>query len=175
MIDGDEEDIPEDDERWGFTPGTIWERQVAPDFNLPSPPRTEQFVLEPLGEQHNEADYAAWTSSIEHIRATPGFEGRDWPRPMSLEQNLADVRKHAEDFRTRRGFTYTVLDAADGDVIGCVYIYPRESADPADADANIRTWVRVSHAELDPVLYRYMCEWLADAWPFTQPAYAARA
>ena len=34
---------------------------------------TDDFVLEPLGPEHNEADYAAWTSSLEHIRRTPGF------------------------------------------------------------------------------------------------------
>ena len=31
-----------------------------------------QFRLQPFGPQHNQADHAAWTSSIEHIRATPG-------------------------------------------------------------------------------------------------------
>ncbi|MDT4979178.1 MAG: hypothetical protein QOG07_1057, partial [Pseudonocardiales bacterium] len=53
MLPGDEEDIPEDDERWDLVGATIWDRQVARDFDLPDPPRTEQFFLEPLGEQHN--------------------------------------------------------------------------------------------------------------------------
>jgi hypothetical protein len=30
-------------------------------------------VLEPLGPEHNEQDYDAWTSSMEHIAETPGF------------------------------------------------------------------------------------------------------
>ena len=29
--------------------------------------------------QHSAADHAAWTSSIEHIRATPGFQDRGRP------------------------------------------------------------------------------------------------
>jgi hypothetical protein len=29
-----------------------------------------QFVLEPLGPEHNEQDFAAWTSSMDHIIAT---------------------------------------------------------------------------------------------------------
>ncbi|UJW29792.1 hypothetical protein L3Q67_31775 [Saccharothrix sp. AJ9571] len=36
-------------------------------------------AFEPLGPQHNRADHAAWTSSIEHIRSTPGYPDGDWP------------------------------------------------------------------------------------------------
>ena len=49
---------------------------VSARFEPPRRLATEQFVLEPLGPEHNEGDYEAWTSSIEHIRSTPGFDGR---------------------------------------------------------------------------------------------------
>jgi hypothetical protein len=93
------------------------------------PPRTllgDGFRLEPLGPQHNDADHAAWTSSIDHVRSTPGFPNGDWPptEGMSLEENLDDLRRHAEDFDARTGFTFTVLDPLTDDVIGCVYLYP---------------------------------------------------
>jgi hypothetical protein len=81
--------------------------------------------LRPLGPEHNDSDYAAWTSSIEHIHRTPGYEGATWPHPMSIEQNRRDLESHAADFAARKGFTYTVL-AGEGTVIGCVYIYPSE-------------------------------------------------
>jgi hypothetical protein len=130
------------------------------------------FALEPLGPEHNERDYAAWTSSIEHIGATSGFEDRSWPHPMTLEDNLADLRRHAKDFAARDGFTYTVLDPVTGDVIGCVYVYP---ADNGDHDAQVRSWVRASRAELDVPLWRAVSDWLAsDAWPFTNVLYASR-
>ena len=77
-------------------------------------------MLEPLGPQHNERDYAAWTSSMEHIRATPGFLDSSWPHPMTLAENRGDLERHQQDFADRTGFTYTVLDPADGDVIGCL-------------------------------------------------------
>ncbi len=73
----------------------------------------EAFLLEPLGPQHNVADYAAWTSSLDHIRATPGFADRSWPHEMSSDENLADLERHARDFEARTGFTYTVLDPSD--------------------------------------------------------------
>ncbi len=47
---------------------------VPPGFEPPPLLGTSQFRLEPLGPEHNEADYAAWTSSIDHIKAMPGFE-----------------------------------------------------------------------------------------------------
>ena len=114
---------------------------VPPTFAVPTALEGTGFRLEPLGPQHNERDYHAWTSSVAHIRETPGFIGSDWPHPMSLEENLSDLERHAADFSARRGFTYSVLD---GDaVIGCVYIYPsRSSADVAD----VRSWVRASRA-----------------------------
>jgi hypothetical protein len=95
---------------------------VPPDYQLGL--ETSEFVLEPLGPEHNEVDYEAWTSSIEHISQTPGFRDGSWPREMTRDENRADLERHANDFRMRTGFTYTVLDPASRDVIGCVYIYP---------------------------------------------------
>jgi len=138
-------------------------------------------VLEPLGPQHNLADYDAWSSSMAHIRATPGFEGSDWPHEMSLAQNLADLGAHARDFEQRSGFTYTVLDPAAGDVVGCVYIYPvgPDDADPGAAadvrDASVRSWVRADRAALDGPLWRAVSEWLAAEWPFAHAHYAPRS
>ena len=126
------------------------------------------FRLEPLGPRHNELDYAAWSSSIEHIRSLPGFgPAGEWPRPMSPDENLADLERHASDFAGRTGFTYTVLDAAD-DVIGCVYVYP---AGDGRHDARVLSWVRASRSELDPALRGVVAKWLTSTWPFERPLY----
>ncbi|HEX6945961.1 MAG TPA: N-acetyltransferase [Acidimicrobiia bacterium] len=145
---------------------------VPDDFNPPRELVTPQFRLEPLGPEHNERDHTAWMSSIEHIRSTPGFPDGDWPplEGMTLERNLADLQRHADDFERRVGFTYTVLDDTD-DVIGCVYIYP----DPTGAsDAEVQSWVRADRADLDMVLYDAVSEWLATHWPFGTVRYAPR-
>lgn len=143
------------------------------DFSPPTGLATDHFHLEPLGPQHNEADYAAWTSSIEHIRATPGFPDGDWPPTdgMSLDANLSDLRRHADDFAAHRGFTFTVLDPDVGDVIGCVYLYP---AVAAGYDVTAQSWVRVSRAELDGPLADAVAAWLADAWPWPRVDRAGR-
>ena len=144
---------------------------VPPDFEVPVGIETAEFVLEPLGPEHSDRDYSAWTSSLDHIAATPGFPWGTWPRAMAPDENRADLAQHAEDFRNREGFTYTVLDPADRDVIGCVYIYPVRDT---GYDAQARSWVRQSHAHLDTPLWRAVGEWLAADWPFASVQYAAR-
>jgi hypothetical protein len=91
---------------------------------------------------------------------------------MTADENRADLERHADDFRDRTGFTYTVLDPASRDVIGCVYIYPVRDD---DCDAQARSWVRRTHADLDAPLWRAVSEWLATDWPFASVQYAARS
>ena len=109
---------------------------------------------------------------FQYIAQTPGFPGGSWPHEMTKEENRADLERHADDFRNRTGFTYTVLDPANRDVIGCVYIYPKR-----DSDGGVRalSWVRASHAELDVPLWRAVSDWLASDWPFASVEYAPRA
>ena len=153
---------------------------VPEDFAVPDGLTAAQFRLAPLGPQHNESDYAAWTASIDHIRATPGFAGSSWPHPMSLDDNLRDLERHAQDFAARRGFTYTVLSPDDGDVIGCVYIYPPRGQGPGGSagrpwPASVASWVRADRAALDPVLHDAVRAWLDHAWPFRSIDYAPRS
>jgi hypothetical protein len=143
---------------------------VPDDFEVPDGVAGDGFRLTPLGPEHNDADHAAWTSSIDHIRATPGFEGATWPRPMTLAENLRDLRRHRDDYDQRRGFTYTVLEPG-GDVIGCVYIYP---SDDPHVDARVRSWVTSAHEHLDRPLWEVVSDWLGTSWPFSEVAYAPR-
>lgn len=141
---------------------------VPDGFEPPARFTAGSFRLEPLGPQHNESDYAAWTSSMDHIRASPGFPDGRWPREMSLDDNRADLERHARDFADRKGFTFTVLDSGD-DVVGCVYIYP---ARDGVHDAEVKSWLRESEAALDDAFRRAIAEWLtSDAWPFERPLY----
>jgi hypothetical protein len=138
---------------------------VPVEFEPPTSFATHEFHLEPLGPQHNEADHAAWMSSIEHIRSTPGYAGGTWPPPggMTLEQNLSDLNRHADDFVRRTGFTFTVLDPGDHDVIGCVYLYPSSSQ---GWDVAVRSWVRADRSSLDIPLADAVAQWLATDWPW---------
>ena len=128
------------------------------------------FRLEPLGPRHNRRDHEAWMSSIDWIRATPGFDpDGDWPTEMSADSNLEDLEMHARHFHDREGFTYSILDGDD--VIGCVYIYP--TAEPGH-DVSVRSWVRASREGMDAVVHRSLSRWIEDVWPFDSPLYAPR-
>lgn len=149
---------------------------VPAGWALPDPLVTAAFRLAPLAPEHHERDHAAWSSSIDHIRATPGFApgewGPDsWPYPMPPEQNLADLEMHAREFADRVAFAYTVLDPITEDVIGCVYIDPDESG---AADAQVRSWVTSSRAELDVPLADAVRAWLAADWPFASVRFPGR-
>ncbi|MFI9451974.1 GNAT family N-acetyltransferase [Amycolatopsis sp. NPDC052450] len=138
---------------------------VPKGFNPPTALVTDRFHLEPLGPRHNAADHAAWMSSIEQIRATPGYPDGNWPptEGMTLEENLVDLRRHADDFARRTGFTFTVLSPDDGDVIGCVYLYPTAAE---EQDVTVQSWVRSDKAELDTALADAVARWLASEWPW---------
>ncbi len=142
---------------------------VPDDFVVPLELVADRFRLEPLGPRHNERDHEAWMSSIDHIRATPGFPDGTWPTAMSAERNLADLERHGRDFAARTGFTYSVLDGDE--VIGCVYLYPCKDG---EHDVEAQSWVRASRAELDVELWRMVSSWLAETWPFERPKYEPR-
>jgi hypothetical protein len=150
---------------------------VPAGFAVPDGLYAGEFRLVPLGPQHNEADYAAWTGSVDHIRATPGFAAGGWPHEMSLSDNLRDLERHAQDFAERRGFTYTVLSTSTGDVIGCVYIYPASGHERAEGPghASVQSWVRADSAALDAVLHDAVLAWLERDWPFKSIKYAPRS
>lgn len=142
---------------------------VPDDFTVPTTFTGTGFCLEPLGPEHNERDHQAWMSSVDHIKSTPGIQGRSWPAPMSLEKNLADLEMHARHFENREGFTYSILDGDE--VIGCVYIYP---SNDETSDADIKSWVTASRSEMDETVWRELSDWLNNVWPFQSFEYAAR-
>ena len=138
---------------------------VPGDYDPPTSLVSDEFRLEPLGPQHNESDHAAWTSSIDHIRSTPGYPDGNWPPPdgMTLQENLDDLRRHADHFERRVGFTFTVLDPASDDVIGCVYLYPSRSE---EYDVTVQSWVSANRAHLDVPLADAVADWIATDWPW---------
>ncbi len=145
---------------------------VPSEFQLPSAVVGPGFRLEPLGPEHNERDHEAWMSSIDHILTTPGMDAWNgqWPVPMSLEANRNDLVQHREEFDRREEFAYSILDGDD--VVGCLYIDP--TTEPG-FDAHVLTWVTASRADLDPVVWRFVSDWLAEVWPFETVIYAPRS
>lgn len=157
---------------------------VPADFIAPFELVTANTMLRPLGPEHNQSDLLAWSSSVDHIGSTPGFDAdNSWPPAdgLTLDQNREDLVRHRQDFEQGFGFTYTVLDRHQAEtatgpsqqesVLGCVYIYADQDG---EHDADVRSWVVAHRPELDREVWLAVSRWLEEAWPFKSVRYAAR-
>lgn len=75
------------------------DRISSPSISLSLRPRPDRCSSWPRsGSSPNKDDLAAWSSSVDHIGATPGFAGHPWPdEPMTAERNAEDLAEHVED------------------------------------------------------------------------------
>ena len=100
--------------------------------------------------------------------------GSTWPREgFTIDENLADLERHQQEFLERQAFAYTVVSLDEARVLGCVYINP-----PKDEgyDAFAYMWVRQSEYDqgLDPILFKTVKAWLETSWPFSAVYYHGR-
>ena len=147
---------------------------IAADFEPPLFVDADQFVLKPLGPELVEIDYAAYMSSIEHIRTTFSTSG-SWPHEeISMADAMVDMQNEQRRFEARESFAYAVLTPDQQVELGCVYVYPSSKK---GFDAVIRLWVTKDQfdAGFDSTLYRWTTTWIEDAWPFSGAAFPGRA
>ena len=148
------------------------------DAPVPTALRSDEFLLRPLRAADVELDFEALMATQEVLRRGSGGA---WPRPdFTLEENLADLQGHEEDFHTRRGFTYTVMDPTETRCLGCVYIYPPQGdGDGRDRDyeAVVWFWVRPDGvaADLDRRLLAALMPWLRSDFAFARVFFRAWA
>ena len=151
----------------------MYNRPLVPDdFDVPQVLETERLRLRPLTINDAIKDFDAVTTSEQRLR-TVYDPGGDWPSGLTLEQNIIELGWHQVEFQLRTSFAYTVVSLDESEVMGCMYIYPTRNS---DYDAGITMWVRQSRVDegLDEHLFATVESWIADCWPFTNPAYPGR-
>lgn len=139
----------------------------------------DHFTLRPLTPAHVELDYAAVMSNKEMLRVWAGNQPENWPRDeFTLEENLADLKRHDEEHVARDAFTYTMLSRNEDEVIGCLYIVPfddqlmRENPHleslVGDNEAMAGFWVVESRLadRLELELLGELRRWFDEAWEF---------
>ena len=139
-------------------------------FEIPGVLETDRFRLRMLSVDDVEKDYEAVMETQEFFHS----RGSSWPREgFTIEENLADLEQHQQEFLERKAFAYTVVSLDESRVLGCVYINPTENK---DADARVHMWVRQCEYDhgLDPVLFQTVKEWLESSWPFKAVAFPGR-
>eukprot|EP01065_Artemidia_motanka_P038286 TRINITY_DN47146_c0_g1_i1.p2 TRINITY_DN47146_c0_g1~~TRINITY_DN47146_c0_g1_i1.p2 ORF type:complete len:490 (+),score=144.70 TRINITY_DN47146_c0_g1_i1:54-1523(+) len=136
---------------------------VPPDFTPPRELKRGQFVLRPLTPADVEKDFEAVTSSAARLR-TLFARADSWPRDgITLEENAADLARHAKEFELGLAFAYTVFTPDNQRCLGSVYVNP---ATKAGYDAELLLWVRdEDRAALEPALMEAVGEWM-KLWPF---------
>jgi RimJ/RimL family protein N-acetyltransferase len=136
------------------------------------------FIVRPLVPSDVVLDHEAVMSSREflyHWEQDPPYP----PEDFSVEDNLEDLQQMDSEHRNRTRYTYTVMNADETQVLGCIYLLPNDDrmyrtaevashdgTDLSSVDATVAFWVRVSTWEngferdlLDAVL-----GWLRDDW-----------
>jgi len=149
------------------------------DTPVPTELRTDEFLLRPLRATDVDLDYEAVMANQEALRRGSGSR---WPRPdFTIAENLADLQGHEEDFRARRGFTYTVMDPTETRCLGCVYAYPPRDDDGGDGAQDYETavwfWVRPDGVadDLDRRLLAALLPWLRNDFAFTRVLFRTSA
>ena len=143
---------------------------VPTDFTPPAALEADGYRLRMLTVNDVVKDYDAVMSSAEHIQQDV-WPGSQWPTGLSLEQNLVDLGWHQKEFQRGTSFAYTVVEADESRVIGCIYIYATRKT---DYDAEVYLWTRPPEqlAWLDEDRLRETVRaWLAAQWPFERPVF----
>lgn len=146
---------------------------VPDDFEIPALIETDYFRLRMLSVDDVEKDYEAVIESRELLHS---MFGGTWPRPgFTLEENLADLERHQQEFLDRKAFAYTVVSLDETKVLGCLYINPCPS-EVNGPDATVRMWVRQTEYDkgLDEVLFNTVMDWINSDWPFRKVIYPGR-
>jgi len=147
-------------------------KPFVPDgFNIPLRLDHPDFVIRPLKIGDVVKDYDAVMSSVAELQGVFGPDS-DWPSAtLSFEQDLIDLGWHHKEFQNRTSFAYTVMAPDEQLCLGCVYIYPGNTA----GDARAYCWIRASHqSALGRTLYRVFKDWLETAWPFDRVVFPGK-
>ena len=138
-------------------------------FTPPASAATERLCLVPLGPAVAEYDYVAIMGSRERLRRE--LRWGDWPpEGFTLEDNVADLAGHLEEFERREAYAYSVLDPSKAACLGCLYL------EPWDPGAQLALWVTDAEVStgLEVHLLQELQRWLAT-WPLPSVRVPVRA
>jgi len=141
------------------------------------------FIVRPLVPTDVTLDYEAVMASREflfHWEQDPPYP----PEDFSVADNLGDLEKMDRAHREGSRYTYTVMNTAETEVLGCLYLLPNDDrmylsaevtshdgTDLTTVDATISFWVRPSTwgAGFECVVLESVLDWLHRDWSLVQP------
>ena len=141
------------------------------------------FIVRPLTPSDVALDYDAVMSSREflfHWEQDPPYP----PEDFSVEDNLKDLEKMYTAHRDGSRYTYTVMNATESEVLGCVYLLPNDDrmyltaevtshdgTELSTVDATVSFWVRPSTWDdgFERVVLGAVLDWLHHDWSLKLP------
>ena len=142
----------------------MYSRSITPNgFDAPIEYITKKFVLRQLTIDYVDEDYEVVMSSVDHLYKL--MDNSEWPKGLTLEENLIDLGWHQREFTLGHSFAYTVLSPESNKIIGCCYIYP--SANP-QYEVQVFYWIKENLLKdgLESELGIAIKSWLEVSWPF---------
>jgi hypothetical protein len=157
---------------------------IHPDEPVPGGLRNDEFVLRPITAADAEMDYRAVMETRRYLRL---WEQSSWPADdFTVDANREDLVGLEKRHLAHRAFTYTVVDPAGTECLGCVYVFPTTATflaksavtavgddDWSEVEAVIYFWARLSHMELglDGRLLDALRAWFATEWKVARAVY----
>jgi hypothetical protein len=153
------------------------------DARVPEALLTEEFLVRPLRATDVALDYDAVISSRAELLLG---SGGTWPREgFTLEENLADLQQHEQEHLDRIAFTYTIMNPAETECLGCIYIGPLKrllgndggsGEYLSDNTAYVSFWVRQRRlaGRLDRRLLQALIPWFQNEWSFSHVLFIAQ-
>ena len=127
--------------------------------------------LRPIRADDVAIDYPAVMGSQASLWAKYGAAWEWPPTTMTYEQDRDDLARHEAEIAAQETFNYAVLDAAETELLGCVYIDPPEDDTPGGCDALVSWWLvnAAAGTELQRELDAFVPRWLRETWGFQRP------
>jgi hypothetical protein len=138
---------------------------VRREYDPPTEALVGGFILRALNPSYVQDDYEAVMSSRTRLHEFFGI-GDPWPpETMSVEDNKRDLEWHADEFKRRSSFTYTVIDPEMSGCAGCVYLFPPTRI---GYDVELFMWLRSDRYLTDrEVAFRSeLRDWICGVWHF---------
>ena len=131
------------------------------------------YHLRPIKESDVDLDYPAVMGSQERLWSIFGPAWGWPPASMTYEDDQRDLARHESEIESHESFNYALFDAAETELLGCVYIDPPEHT---GADAEISWWVVDSlvGTDVERALDAFVPHWIAEIWPFQHPRHIGR-
>lgn len=129
--------------------------------------------LRPIREADTAIDYPAVMGSRERLWQRYGAAW-GWPaETLSFERDRRDLAVHEAEIAAHEAFNYAVLNEAETELLGCVYIDPPVAESPPGSEAVVSWWLvdALAGSELERALADFIPRWLAGDWGFTAVHY----